>query len=129
MRHISSTVEATVGRGMGGAAIPLTPKQMTHAPLDRRVVVPGHLSFGSLKLHRLPGDIVGFDYDVLLQAWIASGYPADFLYASHTGAIFAFIARGYVEHERANGTGNAELDELIGYLQCEDAAKARILAT
>ncbi len=108
--------------------MPMIPKQTT-AVSDRPLTIPESISFAALKLERLPGDIVSFEYDVFLQAWIACGYPPAPLYSSDNVVVFTFIARWYAEYVRNSGQGSAELEELINYLLSEKASTVRILPT
>ena len=90
----------------------------------RPIVVPRGITFSSLKLLR-EDNILHVDYDAFLKAWIASGYPADLLYASNVSSMVGFIARWYLG-ERSSGRGSDQQDKLIESI-VNDCEQLRIL--
>ncbi len=95
--------------------------------LSHRPTVPVNASFATLELRRRSGNVVSFDHDVFLNAWIACGYRADFLNDTERGEMFEFIARWYAEYVRSGGTASAEWDQLINFLLSAGASSVRIL--
>jgi len=92
-----------------------------------KVAIPDAVTFRDLKLRYLEGGAVSFDYDVLRQVWISTGYHPELLAGAGTAEIAAFIVRFFSAYVKSGGVVDIETASVVGLLRDDTLPGRRLV--